>query len=134
MMSDRELLALHSVIIPPRPRRRHVSETPFAVPMQQIAATVARMAHLRGRNPLMAPRRDQHTAFARQLAMYLCREVTHASFPIIGQFFGRDHSTVLHACKTITARACAQPEFAEKLKALVEELRPLVGPFWNIAA
>ena len=52
MMNDRELLALHSVIIPPRPRRRHVSETPFAVPMGQIAATVARMAHLRGRNPL----------------------------------------------------------------------------------
>ena len=83
---------------------------------------------------LVSERRDQHTAFARQLAMYLCREVTHASFPVIGKFFGRDHSTVMHAHKIIRARMRAQPEFADKVAELVQELRPLIGPFWDIAA
>ena len=40
---------------------------------------------------------------ARQIAMYLCRELTDLSLPKIGQAFGRDHTTVMHANKKITA-------------------------------
>ena len=135
MMSDNEILALHAVIIPPRPvRKRRGAETPMAVPLGRVADTVARIAHLGGRNVLLSQRRDQHTAFARQLAMYLCREVTHASFPVIGRFFGRDHSTIVHGCKIIATRMAAQPEFAEKVTSLIAELRPLAGPFWEAAA
>ena len=134
MMTDEEILALHNVIVPPRPQRRGRSDAPLAAPMGRIADAVARLAHLGGRNALLSLRRDQHTAFARQLAMFLCREVTHASFPMIGRFFGRDHSTVLHACKIVAARMAAQPEFSEKVRTLVQEMRPLVGPFWDVAA
>ncbi|HTR61981.1 MAG TPA: helix-turn-helix domain-containing protein [Candidatus Binataceae bacterium] len=133
MMTDDEILALHDVIIPPRPLRRRVSATPMGTPMSRIVDAVARIAHLR-RTVLVSERRDQHTAFARQLAMYLCREVTHASFPVIGKFFGRDHSTVMHAHKIIRARMKAQPEFADKVAELVQEMRPLIGPFWDVAA
>jgi len=38
---------------------------------------------------------------ARQIAMYLCRELTDLSLPKIGQQFGRDHTTVMHADRKI---------------------------------
>ena len=49
-------------------------------------------------------KRTKNLAFPRQIAMYLCRELTNESFPKIGEFFGkRDHTTVLHAYQKITA-------------------------------
>jgi chromosomal replication initiator protein len=39
----------------------------------------------------------------RQIAIYLCRELTKASFPEIGdKFGGKDHSTIIHSVKKIT--------------------------------
>ena len=61
-----------------------------------------------------SPRRD--SAAWRQLAMYLCRHATRASYPAIGRAFGnKDHSTVIHAC-----RVCAPnyPGPGEVLKTL----------------
>jgi chromosomal replication initiator protein len=47
-------------------------------------------------------RRSKTIALPRQIAMYLVRELTEHSLPEIGQYFGgRDHTTVLHACKKI---------------------------------
>lgn len=47
--------------------------------------------------------RSQAVATARQIAMYLCREMTNLSLPKIGQLFGnRDHTTVMYANKKIT--------------------------------
>jgi len=54
---------------------------------------------------LKAKRRTQNIALPRQVAMYLCRKHTGTSFPAIGdKFGGRDHSTVIHASKTIERR------------------------------
>jgi chromosomal replication initiator protein len=46
---------------------------------------------------------------ARQMAMYLCRELTDLSLPKIGDEFGRDHTTVMHADRKIRG------QMAEKL-------------------
>ncbi len=47
-------------------------------------------------------RRQKNFALPRQIAGYMARELTDASFPEIGrQFGGRDHSTIMHACKKI---------------------------------
>ena len=55
-----------------------------------------------GIDELTGTSRAQAIATARQIAMYLCREMTNLSLPKIGQLFGgRDHTTVMHACKKI---------------------------------
>ncbi len=53
---------------------------------------------------LKSKKRTQHVAFCRQVAMYLCRRLTSNSFPSIGEQFGRDHSTVIHAVNLIERR------------------------------
>ncbi len=50
---------------------------------------------------LKGPRRNREISMPRQIAMYLCREVANASFPRIGEAFGRDHSTIQHGCDRI---------------------------------
>ncbi|MFH1874631.1 MAG: chromosomal replication initiator protein DnaA [Pseudomonadota bacterium] len=53
---------------------------------------------------LKSPRRTKNLAYPRQIAMYLCKKLTSSSFPEIGiRFGGKDHTTVMHACKKIEA-------------------------------
>lgn len=60
---------------------------------------------------LLSKRRHRHIARPRQMAMLLARELTPDSYPSIGRFFGgRDRTTVLHACKTITALRLQDPQ------------------------
>ncbi|MHB8510771.1 MAG: chromosomal replication initiator protein DnaA [Actinomycetota bacterium] len=50
------------------------------------------------KDDLLGPSRSRHLVHARQIAMYLCRELTPLSLPKIGEAFGgRDHTTVMHA-------------------------------------
>ncbi len=53
---------------------------------------------------LLSPRRTPRVAQARQLAMYLSRELTSLSLAQIAREFDRDHSTVLHAIRTVSKR------------------------------
>ena len=54
---------------------------------------------------LESPKRSQVVVAPRQLAMYLCRELTDATLPAIGrEFGGRDHTTVLYAVQKISNR------------------------------
>lgn len=51
---------------------------------------------------LLGNRRDQKIVRPRQVAMYLCKELTGASFPEIGsEFGGKDHTTVMHSCRKV---------------------------------
>ena len=68
---------------------------------------------------LKSKRRTKNLALARQMAMYLCRKFTATSFPAIGaEFGGRDHSTVIHASKSIEQKTVSDPS----IKATVERL------------
>ncbi len=67
-----------------------------------IIETVARYFNLKP-DDFKSKKRSRDVAYPRQIAMYLCRELTELSLPKIGQAFGgRDHTTVLHACDRIT--------------------------------
>jgi len=60
----------------------------------------------------------------RQVAMFLARELTSRSLPDIGRRFGgRDHTTVLHACRRIEALCKSDPVFQQE----VEFLRKVLG-------
>ncbi|NKE69516.1 chromosomal replication initiator protein DnaA [Candidatus Manganitrophus noduliformans] len=51
---------------------------------------------------LKSKKRTKNLVIPRQICMFLCRELTSLSFPEIGKHFGgKDHSTVIHACKQI---------------------------------
>ena len=56
------------------------------------------------REELLSPRRSMRIAHARQLAMYLARELTPLSLTEIARGFDRDHTTVLHAIRSVSAR------------------------------
>ena len=55
-------------------------------------------------------KRTKSIAYPRQIAMYLCRDMTDLSLPKIGELFGgRDHSTVIHACDKIAKELLTNP-------------------------
>jgi chromosomal replication initiator protein len=73
------------------------------VSVENIQKTVADYFKLRLAD-LLSKRRSRSIARPRQLAMALAKELTNHSLPEIGDAFGgRDHTTVLHACRRITA-------------------------------
>ena len=64
-------------------------------------------------------KRKREFAYPRQIAMYLCREMTDESLPKIGKSFGgRDHSTVKHACAKIAEEIKKDSEFADDIRSL----------------
>ncbi len=72
---------------------------------------------------LKSKKRTQHIAFCRQVAMYLCRNLTDSSFPAIGAAFGRDHSTVIHACNLIARRISNDSAFRFSIEKVERELK-----------
>jgi chromosomal replication initiator protein len=71
--------------------------------LEQIQDAVCAV-HGLSREDLLSPRRSSRIAQARQLAMYLARELTGMSLSEIARAFDRDHTTVLHAIRAVGAR------------------------------
>jgi chromosomal replication initiator protein len=72
---------------------------------------------------LRSSSRGAEVAWARQVAMYLARELTDATLPAIGREFGRNHTTVLHACKRTAERIAADRAAFDAVQRLSESLR-----------
>ncbi len=73
---------------------------------------------------MISRRRPASIAFPRQIAMYLSRSMTHNSLMEIGECFGgRDHGTVIHACKKVTAELEKQPGLKERIERIESQLR-----------
>lgn len=73
---------------------------------------------------LFSKKRTRAIARPRQVAMWLCREVTSHSFPEIGDAFGgRDHTTVIHAVKTIDTLRIKDNELNHDLHVLLQVLK-----------
>lgn len=94
--------------------RRNAPITVEAVQKAVASHFSVRIADLKG------PRRHKGISRPRMIAMFLARELTGSSFPEIGlRFGGKDHSTVINACKRITALREEDPD----LRAAVDHLR-----------
>ncbi len=71
---------------------------------------------------LLSTDRMRSIALPRQIAMYLSRKLTHASYPEIGKAFDKTHGTVVHACGQIQSSLSVDVELRRNLKLIVEKL------------
>jgi chromosomal replication initiator protein len=90
--------------------------------IDDIQTTVAKHFHL-SVTQLNSASRASQVSWPRQLAIHLARDLTGASLPTIGRAFGgRNHSTVMHACKRVSERLKHDPQAVEELDALTRQL------------
>src|SRR4051794_27313674 len=94
---------------------------PQAASLEAIQLAAAEAFGL-SRERMLARDRSPKVAMARQIAMYLARELTDVSLPEIGRGFDRDHSTVVHAHKRIAANIVADGTLAGTVDKLRERL------------
>lgn len=89
------------------------------VTMDDIQEAVCTQFHVK-LTELKSRRRSKTLVHPRQIAMYLCRELTDASYPEIGrQFGGKDHTTIIHACRQVAK----SQETDTTLQATIETLK-----------
>ena len=73
---------------------------------------------------MTSKRRPEHIAFPRQIAMYLSRHLTESSLSTIGEAFGgRDHGTVLHACRQVKDRMEVDASVRQAVNYLEDQLK-----------
>jgi chromosomal replication initiator protein len=93
------------------------------VSLEQIQKTVADFYKIKT-NDLFSKKRSRAIARPRQIAMWLAREITGHSLPEIGEFFGgRDHTTVIHACRTISTLRSNETQLNNDLHILIQTLQ-----------
>ncbi len=72
---------------------------------------------------MTSKRRPENIAFPRQIAMYLSRQLTESSLNVIGEAFGgRDHGTVLHACRLVKDRMEVDANVRQRVLHLEKQL------------
>jgi chromosomal replication initiator protein len=92
------------------------------VAMEDIQEVVCTQFHVKI-NELKSRRRSKTLVHPRQIAMYLCRELTDASYPEIGRHFGgKDHTTIIHACRQVAKAKEADTQFNATLESLKERI------------
>ena len=102
--------------------RLYPAAEPPQSPVERIQSTTAASFGLT-REDLLASDRRPRVALARQVAMFLARELTEQSLPALGrEFAGRNHSTILHAHRRVAERMSADAETQATVEALARRL------------
>jgi len=92
------------------------------ITVEMIQKTVAEYFDLKTAD-LKSEKRHKNLVNARQIAIWLCRDMTKASYPDIGlKFGGKDHSTIIHSFKKIDKAAATDT----KLSDIIEKIRHLL--------
>jgi chromosomal replication initiator protein len=103
--------------------QEHTDDEPAALDAGDILEQVAEYFHLET-GDLLSRSRKRSVAQARQIAMYLCRELTEESYAHIGsRFGGRDHSTVIHAYRKINDALDSDPGLQNDVSSLTSKLQ-----------
>jgi chromosomal replication initiator protein len=93
------------------------------ISVENIQKTVADFFNIKVAD-MYSKKRPANIARPRQIAMYLAKELTQKSLPEIGELFGgRDHTTVLHAVRKISADRSKNPECNHELHVLEQTLK-----------
>ena len=94
----------------------------FALNIDTIQKKVAEHFDIRLAD-MTSKRRPENIAFPRQIAMFLARQMTESSLSTIGEAFGgRDHGTVLHACRLVKDRMEVDPSVRQAVAYLEKQL------------
>ena len=94
-----------------------------AITIEQIQKYVADYYHLK-LHELKSRNNSKSVAMPRQVAMYLCKSLTHASLPEIGRSFGgKHHSTVIHSIKKVELMRKKSGDFDKQVGNLLESIK-----------
>jgi chromosomal replication initiator protein len=98
------------------------SDEPIPLGPEVIIRTTAHAYGFSSEDILSSSRR-QPLVLSRQIAMYLCRELTDLSLPKIGEQFNRDHTTVLHSVEKVKRILRSDRVVFDRVNQLTQELR-----------
>ncbi len=111
-IAERELA---NIITPDKPRE---------ITAQLIIEVVSEHFHI-SVDQMISKNRSNDIAKPRQIAMYLCKNMTSDSLDVIGQLLGgRDHSTIIHGIKKVTK----EYEESEATKTIIETIKKKINP------
>jgi chromosomal replication initiator protein len=92
------------------------------ITIESIQAAVSQFFSIKS-SDLRSKKRTRNITVPRQVAMYLCRRYSNASFPSIGERFGgRDHSTVIHATQVVEQRLKDDATFRATVERIARSL------------
>jgi chromosomal replication initiator protein len=98
-------------------------EKPRLITVELVQKTVSKFYKIK-ESTIKGKKRVRSIAFPRQIAMYLCRELTEDSFPEIGaKFGGKDHTTVMYAWRKIVEQVKKDEVLSNELKELENILK-----------
>lgn len=98
-------------------------ERPRSSLVAAIRATIIKEFNLPLDFDFNIPDRRDHIAFAREVAMYLARELAGWSWGRIGKSFERDHTTVIHAHRLVAHRMQGSSPFTAMIESMKERCR-----------
>lgn len=106
--------------------REHAAPRPQRLSMQAIQQEVC-TAFAVSPEAMAGARKSRPLVIARQVGMYLSRKLTESTYSAVGEAFGgRDHSTVIYACRKVRAEMRRNRTFADRI---VEIEKKLLGVF-----
>lgn len=92
------------------------------ITVEDIQKVVAEQFHIKTAE-MKSKKRNRTIVQPRQITMYLCRKLTSLSFPEIGRHFGgKDHTTVIHACRQMEKRLEADAAFKQLVESISKKL------------
>ena len=99
-----------------------INERKRVITLEAVQEVVAEKFHIKI-SEMKSKRRTRVLVHPRQIAMFLCREITQQSYPEIARHFGgKDHTTVMHACKQIEKAKQSDPGLLGTLEELKRQI------------
>lgn len=95
---------------------------PTPITIERIIEEVARTFEVTAKD-IKSPKRAAQISQARQVAMYVVREVTNLSYEEIGKEFGRDHSTAIYAVQQVERNMKKRPDFKNMVNDLIKNIK-----------
>lgn len=103
---------------------RHLTEKKYTELTPDIIIRVTAAAFNVDTADIVGSKRNKELVIPRHAAIYISRELTQCSLPMIGKAFGgRDHSTILHACNRIKDIIESNSPEKEKIESIMDDLR-----------